>query len=148
MNLGPVTLVIQAEIAELTRVVEWTDRLATTWNLPSSTLFAIQLCFEEAVSNIIRHGFPPGPSEVEVNRDVHLSVEQRDSAAVITVADFTPAFDPLSVVARPRPANIEEAVVGGHGIELMRRFAQHLAYEHRDGMNRLTIRFDLPSSGT
>ena len=148
MNTGPETLVIRAETAELARVVDWTDTLATTLNLPSSTLFAIQLCFEEAVSNVIRHGFPDGPDEAEVNKDVHLSVERRDDTVIITTADFAPAFDPLGVVPGPRPATIEEAVVGGNGIQLMRRFAQHLAYERRDGMNRLTLRFDLASSGT
>lgn len=142
MNLGPETLVIRAEMAELARVVEWTDRLAATLDLPSSTLFAIQLCFEEAVSNIIRHGFPERPGEA-----VHLSVERRDNAIIITVADCAPAFDPLAVVPAPRPASIHEALVGGHGIQLMRRFAQQLAYERRDGMNRLTLRFDLPGSG-
>jgi anti-sigma regulatory factor (Ser/Thr protein kinase) len=148
VNVGPETLVIRAEFGELKRVVAWTDRLARAWNLPSSTLFAIQLCFEEAVSNIIRHGFPDGPGEVGFNRDVRLSVERRHDAAIITVADFAAAFDPLGVVPRPRAATIEEAVVGGHGIQLMRQFAQHLAYEHKDGMNRLTLGFDLTSSGT
>jgi anti-sigma regulatory factor (Ser/Thr protein kinase) len=148
VKLGPETLVIRAEIGELAHVVEWTGRLATTWNLPSSTLFAIQLCFEEAVSNIIRHGFADGPREAGVNSDVHLSAERRDNAVAITIADFAPAFDPLGVVPRARPATIQQAVIGGHGIQLMRRFAQHLTYERRDGMNRLTLSFDLPTSGT
>jgi serine/threonine-protein kinase RsbW len=145
VNVAPQTLVIRAEIGELARVVGWTEMLATTMSLPSSTLFAIQLCFEEAVSNIIRHGFADRPGKA---RDIQLSVERRGDAVIITAADFAPAFDPLGVVPRPRPATIEEAVVGGHGIQLMRRFAQHLSYERRDGMNRLTLCFDLPNSGT
>ena len=34
------------------------DRFAATIDLPSGTLFALQLCLEEAVSNVIRYGAP------------------------------------------------------------------------------------------
>lgn len=139
----PETLVVQAEMAELARVRDWTDATGERLGLPQSTLFAIHLCFEEAVSNIIRHGFVARQGETPPNKDVRLALEREDSAVAATIEDHGVAFDPLGVATPSAPAAIEEATGGGLGISLMRQFAQHLAYERRGGVNCLTLRFAL-----
>jgi serine/threonine-protein kinase RsbW len=139
----PETLVVQAELAELERVRVWADALAQRLDLPQSASFAIHLCFEEAVSNIARHGFIGERGETGTNRDVHLALERDSDTVTMTIEDRGVAFDPLSVPAPSAPTTISDAAVGGLGISLMRHFAQHLAYEREDGTNRLTLRFDL-----
>jgi anti-sigma regulatory factor (Ser/Thr protein kinase) len=140
------TLVVQAEMAELERVRVWADAIGERLGLPQSTLFAIHLCFEEAVSNIVRHGFVPHPGEAPPNKDVRLALAREDGAVTATIEDHGVAFDPLGVTDPAGPATLDEATVGGLGISLMRQFAQHLAYERRDGINRLTLRF-APAEG-
>jgi serine/threonine-protein kinase RsbW len=135
------TLVIRAEIPELARVCDWTDALAQRLALPQSTAFAIQLCFEEALSNIVRHGFAGDPDEVARNKDVRLALETHDDAIVATIEDRGPAFDPLEVAPPAAPTAISDLPLGGRGIQLMRKLAQSLAYERRDGVNRLTLSF-------
>jgi anti-sigma regulatory factor (Ser/Thr protein kinase) len=140
------TLVVRAEISELARVRDWTDSLGQRFALPQSTLFAIQLCFEEALSNIVRHGFAGSRDEVTRNKDVHLALERADDRIIVTIEDHGVAFDPLGVAAPDMPTAISEAPAGGRGIHLMRQFAQCLAYERRDGVNRLTLRFTYPTA--
>jgi len=143
----PETLVVQAEMAELARVGDWAEALAERLELPQSTSFAIHLCFEEAVSNIIRHGFVGCQGEAVLNKDVRLAVERGDDAVTVTIEDHGVGFNPLGVAIPAAPTTISEAAIGGLGVHLMRQFAQYLAYERQDGMNRLTLRFDLARAG-
>jgi anti-sigma regulatory factor (Ser/Thr protein kinase) len=88
-------LVVQAETSELTRVYDWAETLGRRFDVPQSTLFAIQLCFEEALSNIARFGFADVENEVPRNTDVRLTVEPRGDQIVATIEDHGDAFDPL-----------------------------------------------------
>jgi anti-sigma regulatory factor (Ser/Thr protein kinase) len=136
-------LIIQAEMEELARVGNWVDGLVDRWGLPQSTSFAIQLCFEEAVSNVILHNFHGHEIETCPSKNVRLAVECESDAIIVTIEDHGIAFDPLDVPAPAAPTSIDDAAIGGLGIHLMRQFAQHIAYERRGGANRLTLRFDL-----
>ena len=144
----PETLVVQARLSEIERVGEWTEALAGRLDLPPSTSFAIQLCFEEAISNAIRHGLADGAADEAKDADIHLALDRRDGCVMITIADSGIPFDPRGAAPPAVPSGLDDAVIGGQGINLMKKFAQHMDYERRDGMNRLTLRFDLPADGT
>jgi anti-sigma regulatory factor (Ser/Thr protein kinase) len=141
VNAGPERLTITPDLSELGRVTEWADGLAAQMGLPGPTVFAIQLCFEEAVSNIIRHG---RLDQVRGNKEVHLALERCDGTVIATIADHGVAFDPRTVPPPRHAANLDEAMVGGQGVNLMRKFASGMEYERRGDMNRLVLRFVLP----
>jgi serine/threonine-protein kinase RsbW len=132
------TLVVPAELSELPRVSDWASDVAGRLALSESTLFAIHLCFEEAISNIVRHGRADGAGG---SRDVRLALRREAGAVTATIEDQGVAFDPREVAAPVVPTSIEEAPMGGLGIHLMRRFTRELAYQRVDGTNRLTLRF-------
>jgi serine/threonine-protein kinase RsbW len=134
------TLVVQAEIPQLARVSNWVDDVARLLALPQPVSFAIHLCLEEALSNIVRYGFA-GDQEGPQNKEVRLSLEQVAETIVVTIEDHGVEFDPLAVAAPLAATAITEAPAGGWGIPLMRKFARSLAYERRGGVNRLTIWF-------
>jgi serine/threonine-protein kinase RsbW len=144
MRSGPETLVIKARLSELERVGAWTETLAGRLGLAPSTSFAIQLCFEEAISNAIRHGMADHAGNASEG-DIHLSVDRRDDHVLVTIEDGGIPFDPREAVSPAIPAGLEDATIGGQGIHLMKQFAQHMDYERRAGMNRLTLCFDLPA---
>jgi serine/threonine-protein kinase RsbW len=142
LNGVPEVLVVQAELASLSRVGEWAQTHATRMELPPTTAYAIQLSCEEMLSNILRHGFAGQPDQAACRKDVRFTLERRGRSVFLTIEDFGADFDPLTVAPPPVAATIEEAVVGGQGLHLMRHFAQGMRHERRDGMNRLTVRFD------
>ena len=57
----------------------------------------------------------------------------------MTVIDDGHPFDPLAVPMPSLHADLEHRAVGGLGIFLLRQLADHVAYERRDGTNRLTL---------
>jgi serine/threonine-protein kinase RsbW len=132
----PYTIVVQAELSEIARIAAWSDAFAAECKLPPRTLFALQLCLEEQVSNIICHGVPDGA--------IRLALELAGDTVVATVEDHGAGFNPLDAPAPEKPQSLDDARVGGLGIHLLRKFATAVDYERRDEINRLTLRFALP----
>jgi serine/threonine-protein kinase RsbW len=98
--------------------------------------FAVQLCLEEAVANVIMYG---GASDERL--EIMVEVERNGALLVARVVDNGREFDPTRVPAPSTPISLADAKVGDLGIHLMRSFASAMHYERRDGCNRLTLRF-------
>lgn len=130
-------LVLCGGLSETSRLSEWVRNLATRDGVDDELEFAIHLCLEEAVSNIIRHGYPPDtadPVTIEFTRP-------REGQLVFTVEDFAPRFNPLLEPERPLVDSDGELAIGGRGIRLLRVFAHALEYERTATGNRLRISF-------
>jgi serine/threonine-protein kinase RsbW len=140
-------LTLKSQLDDMALLWPWVEALIAQFAIPSDTAFAIHLCLEEAISNVIRHGYNGDPGHT-------LTVDCASPNAhefVFTIEDQAPPFDPLE------PEHIEELVEpspedflrpGGRGIFLMRKFASTIKYERietgKGGGNCLTIRFVLP----
>lgn len=112
------------------------EQFAATVDLPARTSFALQLCLEEAVSNVIRYaGLADGAT-------VSVSLRCDDERLVVEIIDGGTDFNPLQV---PEPARgtLETASEGGRGIMLMRRFCPDISYARTAGMNHLRLTFPL-----
>jgi anti-sigma regulatory factor (Ser/Thr protein kinase) len=141
---APSHLELQSQLDELARVWPWVEALAGEYCIPAETQFAIQLCLEEALSNIVRHGYLSQPNHPIT---VDCATPAGTQELLFTVEDNAPPFDPLApsaVEIAPAPTSIDQLQVGGQGIRLMRKFAGSLAYQRLPGGNRLTIGFALP----
>ena len=79
------TLTLRGRMSELTRVSPWIERLAKKYAIPQKTEFAMNLCLEEVLSNIIRHGYS-GDSDhfISVHFDTH-----KDEYLVLVVDDMS-----------------------------------------------------------
>jgi len=136
------TLTVPADLSAFPQLVAWAEDLARELMLPSSTSYAIQLCLEEAFTNIVRHGFADAGPCVNGREQVRIAAEMVEGDVVLTIEDSGVPFNPLEYRSVVAPAgSIEDAVVGGQGIRLMRRFAQQMDYEWRNDRNCLRLRF-------
>jgi anti-sigma regulatory factor (Ser/Thr protein kinase) len=129
-------LVIRAELAQLEQLAHWAEDFVRAAKLPSDRLFAIQLCVEEAVANVIMHS-----GAGEERQDIAVELAQAGDDVLATIADRGRSFDPTAAPAYRKLASIAEASAGRFGIHLMRTFADDMRYERRDGWNRLTLKF-------
>jgi anti-sigma regulatory factor (Ser/Thr protein kinase) len=129
-------MVIPAELAELERLANWAEEFGRSTKLHADLLFAIQLCIEEAVANIIMYS-----GAAEQRQEVAVELVQTGTDVLAIIEDGGRSFDPTAMPPRRKPASLEEAPVGDLGIHLMRSFATDMHYERRDGRNRLTLRF-------
>jgi serine/threonine-protein kinase RsbW len=139
----PEKLVLESRLEELAQVFPWVERLAAAWAIPAEKLFAMNLCLEEVLSNIVRHGYRSAPNqsmtvEFERNGDREFRFIVEDSAP-----HFRP-FDPAVPLEDAAPAALEDLVPGGNGIPLLRRFADSVEWEPLEKGNRVKIGFVVP----
>ena len=113
----------------------WARALAESAGLSEELTYALDLCIVEMVTNIVDHAYGERPGVIRV--ELSLGLE----AAILTLVDDGPPFDPLSVPAPNAPASIEEAEIGGYGIHMVRATADDCRYERRNGQNVFTAYF-------
>ena len=115
---------------------DWLQTIQTSITIPDDTLFAIKLCLEEALTNIVNHAYDDG-SEHEIS----VRLMPRSDGLTFEIVDDGKAFDPRQVTPPDKPADLATTQPGGLGINLIREFSERLDYERRDGCNRLRIGF-------
>ena len=108
----------------------WLERHQSPPHVVSLVLLAI----EELVTNCIKYGYNDAGEQTIM---VVLSMVDKD--LTIEVIDNGRPFDPLAVPGPDLFLEIEDRPLGGLGIHLLRRLADHMAYERRDGCNWLTL---------
>lgn len=130
-------LTLESKLSEIARVPPWIEKLAARHGIPSRIRFAMDLCLEEILSNIVRHGYGSEPNHALVIR--HRI--NREGSFTLVVEDQAPRFNPLLVSDPPVPHSLEEVSGGGHGIHLLKQFADAIDYEPMSNGNRITITF-------
>lgn len=132
----PATLTLSPDDHAQARALAWLEGLAHEHDWPRRTLFALQLCLEESLANILMHGFaqPLRPEDA-----IELQIQQAADRITLHIRDNGPAFDPTARVSAPLAGSLDEAVPGGHGLRLMRHYLRDLYYRHAQGRNQLTL---------
>ena len=115
---------------------------------PEGAAFAIGLILDEWLTNIIKYGHP-GEDAVHAQDgddtpfhliDVRLTLD--DAGFEIRVRDDGVPFDPTAAPPRPDETHlpVEDRKVGGWGLDLVRRTADHLEYRRENERNIVTLR--------
>jgi serine/threonine-protein kinase RsbW len=136
-------LTLKSQLEDMAALWPWVEAIVAEHAIPPDTAFSIHLCLEEAISNVIRHGYSGQPGHT-------LTADYASPKAhelIFTIEDQAPAFDPLDpslIEELPAPVAEDFLRPGGRGILLMRRFSSSIAYQRLADGNRLTIGFVLP----
>jgi anti-sigma regulatory factor (Ser/Thr protein kinase) len=131
-------LVLRNDLAELERLAGWIEGW-TRHDVSADVSFALQLCLEEAVANVIMYG---GTKDDRL--EIAVELERNGGTLIARIEDTGREFDPTRVPPPMMAKSLAEARVGDLGIHLVRSFASGMDYERRDGRNRLTLRFVEP----
>ena len=132
-------LFLRSKLSDLAQLSAWIESLAARHAIPEKVEFAINLCLEEAISNIILHGYgadSEGSVIVRFTMPAH-------HLFVFVVEDDAEHFNPLDA---PNWNLRGEVQVGGHGIRFLRHFADDLKHELTPTGNRLRIAFSAENS--
>jgi anti-sigma regulatory factor (Ser/Thr protein kinase) len=131
-------LELDSTLDEVSRGQAWVEDLAERQGLGEDTRFAIRLCMEEALANVILHGYRSEPGHPIV---IQSSVS--DDRLFFSIEDNAPPFTPdePGSPTDANPVSLETVTPGGNGIRLLRHFAGSLSYERLPHGNRLTIGF-------
>src|SRR5262249_51319875 len=128
-------LALRSQISELAQIYPWIDSLAVRHGIPEGTAFAMKLCLEEILSNVIRHGYSSEPGRpISVQFDT-----PRTGHFFFIIKDQPPPFNPGEAPELPAVNPIKG--LGGQGIRLLREFADTLEYFATQTGNQLRVGF-------
>jgi anti-sigma regulatory factor (Ser/Thr protein kinase) len=136
MTLDSMRRRFNGSMGEIINTAHWLDGIAISNDLPADTVFALQVCAEEILTNIVRHCGSSGPQiEIDVRVDPH-HVE-------LVIVDDGEAFDVASAPARTAQGDLATMQPGGLGIKLIQSFASSLRYERVPQGNQLHVTIDI-----
>lgn len=129
------TLTINADLAELTRVMQMTDAFCAGVGASAADVSALHLALEEIVTNVITHGY-----QSDSSRSFSVQLEAVSATRIrAVVSDDAPAYDPLARPEVDTNLPLEARPVGGLGVHLVKKLMDACLYEHRDGKNLFSI---------
>lgn len=131
---------LSSRLPELRRLSTWIEDTAHRMSFTTDLAFALQLCVEEAVANIMMYGGTQDRTLITIE----LKTAQDCLTAIIE--DGMASFDPTLVTPRIPPVSLEESQIGGLGIHLIRHYSSEMHYERCDDRNRLTLTLSHPAT--
>jgi sigma-B regulation protein RsbU (phosphoserine phosphatase) len=127
------TLELRATPEEVMRGVGALQQFATEQHVPEQAIFGLALALEESASNIVNHALTRDPQ-----RTFQLALERTSDSFVIELQDDGPPFDPTAAESAKPPAD-DDDVLGGWGIELVRRNVDEIRYRREEDRNVLRL---------
>lgn len=122
----------------------WLRDVAERERLSEKVAFAMEVCLEELVTNVVRHGRPLGESvtpEALPPLEVDIALELDLDAVALVVEDNGTPFDVSQAPGKPIRRPLEDVVPGGLGMQLIRSFSSMLHYEAVPNGNRIILNF-------
>ncbi len=132
-------------IDDISAAAQWVDTIAADQQLPEQLVFALQICLEELLTNIVRHGVAESSGDLShvamppVNVEITISTSAQGVNMIIE--DDGKPFDVVNAPAHRIDQPLNEVQPGGLGIQLIKNFASSIAYERAGLGNRVVVEF-------
>lgn len=115
-------LSVKASLENLQRVRQYIDHAGERLGVSESALGDLRLAVDEAVTNVILHGY----GELEGN--VELNMEEDGDAVIIRIRDRAETFDPSQVKKPQLDTALEDRPFGGMGIFLIKKMTDEAEF--------------------
>jgi anti-sigma regulatory factor (Ser/Thr protein kinase) len=109
---------------------EWLARQ----QISADVSFLVSLAIEELVTNCIKYEYDDSGEHT-----IQITLSRVDQMLTMLVVDDGHAFDPLAATPPNLDLDIEDRLIGGLGIHMLRELANNVTYERHDGTNRVTL---------
>ena len=135
MHEGSITIRLPVDLKEIERLNRIVRQFGDLYEVPGRTLYAVNLALDEIVTNVVLHGFDDAASQ-----EFEVRLEARDGTITASIEDQGRPFNPLDAPTPDLNAPLEERVVGGLGIHLVKSLMDRIEYRRDGEKNVLTVR--------
>ncbi len=128
-------VVFTATMNCFTDIMKWVQKKIKESRCPFSDAHKIELALEEAVVNVIRHGYKEkgGPLEISCSLSPKEYIQ-------FQIADSGIPFNPLEFSPKVySEEELEERIEGGLGVIIIKETMSEANYEYTNGKNVLTL---------
>jgi len=126
-------LKIGSDIEEIPKVSARLEEVMQASGFSAEAILDTQLAVEEAITNVINHGYKEPGGEIIVS--CRISPDRIE----VQIMDTAARFDPLSVPEPELDSTIEDRGVGGLGVFLIRQVMDEISYRYENGKNILVL---------
>jgi len=124
-----------AKLDKLPLMLEWIRGHLTQAKIGSDVVGKMELASEEALTNIIQHGYQGKKGQIE------LQFHHLPGSVELVFMDQGPPFNPLESAPPPDlKTPLEKREVGGLGVFLMRKVVDEIRYSRENDTNVLILK--------
>jgi phosphoserine phosphatase RsbU/P len=134
-NNGELQFTLKNRVAEIARLGERLREFAAGHQLTPSVLYDLNLALEEAVTNIISHGYSD-----HREHEILVRIRVESGEVIAELRDDARAFNPLTVPEADVTTPLDEKTAGGLGIHLMRKVMDEIEYHRMEDGNLLIMK--------
>ena len=140
---GALSLRIKNLLEEIPPATELAAQWLVTRGVPLEETYFARMAIDEIVSNCVKYGYDDA-------NEHHIEVELAlaNGRLMISITDDGHFFNPLDHPEPDTSLPIEERPIGGLGIHLLRKMADHIEYERTFERNRLRIHKTITASSS
>ena len=126
---------IEAKIGNLDQVLAFVDGILEGFDCPMKTRMQMDIAVEELFVNIAHYAYAPNTGVARISA----SFDEKSRCFSLSFSDSGIPFNPLAKKDPDISEKLEDRKIGGLGIYMVKQSMDDVRYEHRDGMNILTI---------
>jgi serine/threonine-protein kinase RsbW len=137
-------LAVADNLSEIPRIADRVETFCAEAGIPPALCYHINLALEELLTNTISYGFDAKPDRESQDHAIELRIRIEGEEVVIELTDNARPFDPTKASAPDLDASIEDRLVGGLGVYLVKTVMDEVQYRRDGGRNRVTLKKRLP----
>jgi serine/threonine-protein kinase RsbW len=126
-------MTIKSDSSEIPGVSASLETAMQAHEFSTDDILDTQLAVEEAITNIINHGYKNGCGEIIISCRIN------PYQAEVRIKDTAPRFDPLSLPEPELDGTIQDRKIGGLGVFLIRQVMDEMVYRYENGHNILVL---------
>ena len=144
---------MRADCDQLSAMREFVVRAVLALGSAPDLASDVELAADEAVTNVIEHGYGSQPANADprtpgrLSGEIELAVAREGDDLVLRILDAAPEFDPTKAPSPDINAPLETRSPGGCGIHLIRQLMDDMTYRRLskipargpEGLNELTL---------
>jgi anti-sigma regulatory factor (Ser/Thr protein kinase) len=110
------------------------EQFTAAHEAPAAVTHDLQVVLDEALANVITHGYGGDPGG-----EILVRLERLADSFVLEIEDAGTAFDPLQAPPPDLKAPLRRRQVGGLGMHFVRSLMDEVSYTRSGGRNRLRL---------
>lgn len=129
-------ITIDNQVDEIAIIAQFIEELGMSLHLPSNITMSLNLAIEEAISNIIHHGYPSNNKG-----EITLKTSIAPGLLIAQIIDNGISFDPTNTENElsGNAISLEQQLTQGLGLFLIRRTMDKVEYYSTDNHNELIL---------
>ena len=121
-------------LSAISSLIEVIEEFGENHNIPDAQIYFVNLEIDELMTNYMAYAYP------KVRRPrMKVTLRAFSDKLVLVVKDSGPPFNPLDAPEADLVSDIDERRLGGMGLHLIRKYADHIDYRCVDEQNILSL---------